>query len=207
MDDFHYPATHHDGWTFTVDKLIQPGALGFDPTFSTTNAPASVAEVFQSLKTEPAWLSPSISGTLPETVRPGEILSHPSTFPGYESVDPVQAVVTRGGKAIGRKPGSHATTTSPPADINPRSKRLKVLAKNREAANRYRLRQKDYVKNLERRCQREAEKRRLQNSLLQSLQQEVAHLQQELFKQSSCQCRYIRAFMQSKIQTASLPGQ
>jgi len=185
-----------------VDKLTQSGALGFDLAFSSTSAPGSVAEVFQSLKTEPAWLSPSISGMIPETVKPGEILSHPSTFAGYEYGDPVQAVVTKGGKATGRKPRALR-----PADTNPPSKRIKVLAKNREAANRYRLRQKDYVKNLERRCQREAEKRRLQNSLIQSLQHEVAHLQQELFKQSSCQCRYIRAFMQSKSQTASLPGQ
>ena len=72
------------------------------------------------------------------------------------------------------------------------SNRLQVLTKNREAANRYRLRQKDYVKNLERRCRNEREKRRALVTLVRSLEHEVLHLKNALVKQSTCNCSYIQ---------------
>jgi hypothetical protein len=71
--------------------------------------------------------------------------------------------------------------------------RSKVLAKNRVAANRYRLRQKEYVENLERRCRKEIEQRHIQSSLVTSLQQEISHLNEEIVMQSSlCNCMHIR---------------
>jgi hypothetical protein len=70
-------------------------------------------------------------------------------------------------------------------------RRSKALAKNRMAANRYRLRQKEYVENLEQRCKEEIEQRHIKSSLVKSLQQEIIRLNDEIIRQSS-QCNCIR---------------
>lgn len=70
-------------------------------------------------------------------------------------------------------------------------KRSKVLAKNRMAAKRYRTRQKEYVENLERRCKKENEQRRLKSSLVNSLQQEISRLEAEITRQARlCNCMH-----------------
>jgi hypothetical protein len=70
-------------------------------------------------------------------------------------------------------------------------RRAKALAQNRVAANRYRLRQKEYVENLELRCKEEIEQRQIKSSLVKSLQQEIIRLNDEIIRQSS-QCNCIR---------------
>jgi hypothetical protein len=71
--------------------------------------------------------------------------------------------------------------------------RAMVLAKNRMAANRYRLRQKEYVKNLEQQCKKEVEQRRVKNSLVKSLQQEILRLKEEIVRRSDlCDCMHLR---------------
>ena len=88
----------------------------------------------------------------------------------------------RGQRKIVRKAEVKDTATS---------KRSQILAKNRHAADRYRLRQKDYVKNLERRSRTELEKRMALAKLVESLKQEVQQLKNVLTMQSACNCSYI----------------
>jgi hypothetical protein len=60
-------------------------------------------------------------------------------------------------------------------------------------ANRYRLRQKEYVKNLEQRCRREVEQTHIKSPIVKSLQQEFVRLKEELIRQSSlCNCMHVR---------------
>ena len=82
------------------------------------------------------------------------------------------------------------------------SKRSQNLAKNRQAAHRYRLRQKESIKKLERKHLVELEKRRARRLLLRSLQMEMLHLRDELIQQSACNCLYFKGYRD--FQTASL---
>jgi len=72
------------------------------------------------------------------------------------------------------------------------SKRSQMLAKNRQAANRYRLRQNEYVKSLERRSRSETVKKEAHRAMLRSLQMQVSCLKIELIKHINCDCKYIR---------------
>lgn len=69
--------------------------------------------------------------------------------------------------------------------------RSRVLARNRMAANRHPLRQKEYVENLEQRCKEEMEQRHIKSSLVKYLQQEIIRLNDEIIRQGS-QCNCIR---------------
>jgi len=79
-------------------------------------------------------------------------------------------------------PSSSASTAS--------SKRAEALAKNRQAANRYRVRQKEYVKNLEQRCRTELEKQRVQAAMIIRLRSEVSNLKDELLRVGLCGCLF-----------------
>jgi len=71
------------------------------------------------------------------------------------------------------------------------SKRENVLAKNRRAANRSRKKHKEYVKKLVQRCHVEMERKRIQSSLVKSLQHEIAYLKEEIFKKAMCSYTYM----------------
>lgn len=92
----------------------------------------------------------------------------------------------------GRRKRSRVTQINTSASETDKQ-RAKVLAKNRMAANRYRLRQKEYIKNLEQRCKEEVEQTHIKSSIVKSLQQEIVRLKEELIRQSSlCNCMHIR---------------
>ena len=97
---------------------------------------------------------------------------------------------SRKGRSSSRSSLQNSGSRSKP-NTSPPLNRSNALAKNRKAANKYRLRQKDYIENIRRRCQTEAEQRRIQSSLVRSLQDEISFLKDEVLKQSGCSCKYI----------------
>ena len=162
----------------TFDILPPPMSLAF-PSASATNG----------YNTSHPSTSPDARQALVTLNDISANLNDPSSYdsPAPDSQRIVKTSHTRPGRGKRRK--SYKIEDDDP----PTSKRKQILAKNRQAANRYRLRQKDYVKTLERRCRAELEERRAKVSLVKSLEYEVSQLKIMLISQGSCNC----AFMQS----------
>ena len=191
---FQHPAALQAPWQFTRSKSGLPAGHVFSPAIANGSIFGNVADISSSLNTDPMWLSNPVASNTSSYVKPEEVYSAVKAESDAENSMHLQPASRKGRKSATRG------TLSASADSNNDLKRSKVLAKNRQAANRYRMRQKDYVKNLERRCHREVEKRRFQTKQVQLLQLELADLENELMRQGACNCNYIRECLQSNAQ-------
>jgi hypothetical protein len=157
---------------------------------SRPNAPVqnNIAGIAPNLPSRPVESSPILS---PASSHVDAIdRARPSTLCSPENFGP--GGPDSSGSRKGRRKRSRATQINTSASQTDKQ-RAKVLAKNRMAANRYRLRQKEYVKNLEQRCKKEVEQTHIKSSIVKSLQQEIVRLKEELIRQSSlCNCMHVR---------------
>jgi len=170
----------HDRLSLPEISLKSSGLNMGLPTDMTGIAPSFLSNV---LEPSPP-LSPASSHA-----DPLEILT--SSTPGSggiaETEGPELSVSRKGGR--NRSNASQTQVSTREAD----KRRSKVLGKNRMAAKRYRTRQKEYVENLERRCKKENEQRRMKSTLVKSLQEEILRLEAEVAMQGSlCSCMHVK---------------
>ena len=176
-------------WPNGTVALTLPNPAAFEIPTPPMSLASTSASATNSYHTSHSSISPDLRQALVNMNDVSANLNDASLYdsPVPDSQRTVTTSQTRPGR--GRRRKSYKIENADP----PASKQKQILAKNRQAANRYRLRQKDYVKNLERRCRTELDERRAKLLLVRSLEYQVSQLKNLLISQSSCNC----AFMQS----------
>src|SRR5271170_233274 len=184
---FQYSSEHISRWHDSHDSV---NLSDISLESSGPNAPVrnNIAGIAPSLLNRTVEPSPILS---PTSSRVDAInITTPSTLRSPDNFGTGGPDSSVSGK--GRRKRCRATQINTSASETDKQ-RTKVLAKNRMAANRYRLRQKEYVKNLEQRCQKEVEQTHIKSSIVRSLQQEIVRLKEEVIRQSSlCNCMHVR---------------
>lgn len=177
-------------WSYATEGPELWDGTSFGSLILRGGATDGVVNLESASSSEPLWRSWPNLIAVPYHIEPSELSTLPLSSAenlAEESLALPASIERQGGSSRSRRNKNPEFKCEDTA----LSKRENVLAKNRRAANRSRKKHKEYIKKLVQRCHVEMERKRIQSSLVKSLQHEIAYLKEEIFKKAMCSYTYM----------------